>query len=49
MKIKPITLYCVVDSKKPILKYGNIIQPCDKNFQVLHKGEKVVKLKVNVV
>ena len=46
MKIKPITLYAVVDKDKPKLTYFSIIQSCDKNFQRLKKGEKIIPVTV---
>jgi hypothetical protein len=46
MKIKPITLYAVVDKLKPKLTYFSIIQSCDKNFQRLKKGEKIIPVEV---
>ena len=46
MKPKPITLYAVVDKLKPKLTYFSIIQSCDKNFQRLKKGEKIITVTI---
>jgi hypothetical protein len=46
MKIKPITLCAVVNSKKPKLSYFEIFQKCDSKYIKLKKGEKIITVTV---
>jgi hypothetical protein len=46
MKVKPATMCCVVETKKPVISFFNIFQKCDAKYIKLKKGEKIITVTV---